>query len=428
MAAGAFKDFTREWGGLLVQDPSACLDRLMATYVKASDAEDCTATMEDYTDLWTAAKRSNMEWAATCMVRSVRQSTAMGGTVTLFQLMTSMTCWAAALHQRTPDFFKTCDRQVRDVASHVATRCSAWISDDDPVELYREITFSVALELFGWHDALLTCLRAIMTQHKEPTDMQDVRLFMATVSQCLTPQSPPRGFSTESTPNLTTGRTSALSSSSEHDGMPLNHHDHAKSRPAKEEGAVLTDYLPSPPQRCPRSEGAASLHAALECSRAVGTARGEGGGVKDKRREGKEDNIKGSTRGAWPTTAATAQRSGLPSSPTVSIAPHYGPSTHAPPASTTGGRANDRSVPQQAPRSRGTPQPSPKNSLSDVATPVLPPPPPPHWRDSATTTTTTASCERARKDEIREKRWPVAPRRGRGAAAARKDNHGCTAF
>lgn len=380
MTSCSFKDFTREWGGLLVQDTAASLDHFLVRYRSADAMEGQAATIEDYTDLWTAAKRANMEWEATCMVRSIRQSVAMDGPVTVFHLMTAMTCWAATLHQRVPDFFKECKSQVHDVVAHVVARCTAWAGEDGASVLYHEITFCVALELFGWHDSFLTCLRLVSVQHQQrqddPVKEQEVLLFISTVGQYLTPKYLPRGFSTESTPNLTTGRTSALSSSSERDAT-LSHHHHMRY-----EGAVVHDDPPSPPQRYVSSEDPTSLRVKLEHTRAVGTARKVG------------------------PDAATDTTTASP-----------------PPASPAGSRIGP-TVPLQAPRSPGTPQPSPKNFASG------PPPPPPPCRSHSTTTATaaasSAALEKSQKDEIRGHRRSIPSKKRK--MSSKKDAQGCAPF
>ncbi|KPA76569.1 hypothetical protein ABB37_07853 [Leptomonas pyrrhocoris] len=390
MASTSFNSFSREWGGLLVQDSAASLDRLFDAYQLASALDARPATIEDYTDLWAAAKRANMEWGAACMVRSVRRSVSLEGAVTSFHLMTAMTCWAAALHQRTADFFKECKAQVRDVVARVVARCTAWMGEEGATVVYEEIVFCVALELFGWHDSLLTCLRAATAAQRGPTDEQDVLLFTATVAQHLTPKRAPRGFSTESTPSLTTGRISVVSSASEHDGM--HSHRGATTTNSKEEVAVVMGCPTSPSQRCAISEEASSVRVKFQRTRAVGAARGDrgdGGG-------------------------AAAVPGGVPS-------PMH-PPTHSPPLSPLHSRAHN--VPSDPPRSRGTPQSSPQNPTTPTHEATTPTAAPPRRRDSATTTTPLQ--EKSRSDEIRERRWPIDPKRAK--ATPKKDNQGCTAF
>ncbi|KPI87213.1 hypothetical protein ABL78_3729 [Leptomonas seymouri] len=389
MASCVFKSFTREWGSLLARDASTSLDHLFETYRRADASDRRAATIEDYTELWMAAKRANIEWEATCMARSVRQSVALDGAVTAFHLMTSMMCWAATLHQRTADFFKECKAQVRDIVARAVARCSALAGEEEASAVYQGIAFCVTLELFGWHDSLLMCLRAVTAQQACLSDEQDVLLFIATVAQYLKPKYAPPCFGAESMPSLTTGRTSTLSSSSEQDTMP-NHN--TTNTVSKEEVAVVMGDLPSPSQRCAVSEDASSLRVKLEPTRAVGAAQVGGGGV-------------GGVTAVQGCTSFCASATGPPRCSSTALNP---------PTSPTLGSSNN--CPQYLSRSRGTPQPSLWNATTpthDLA--------PSCTRGSITTT----ACpqDRPRKDKIRERRWPVALKKGK--ATAKQDNHGC---
>ncbi|KAG5505215.1 hypothetical protein JIQ42_07422 [Leishmania sp. Namibia] len=243
-ATSAFGEFAREWGGLLAQDSSASLEHLFSAYLGFQETnhvvvgnsggsgeslfDSPVASIEDFTDVWAAAKRANREWEATCMVRSVRRS--IDGSVTRSRLVLSMLCWAAALRQREQSFFKEFFSQVREIIRHAALRCAACADDKGAESIYEEVAFCVALELLGWHDSLLICLQRSMAFSPPLRSEEDVLLFLRKVTQELASGLSPRGCSTDSTPAITTTRTSALSSSFEHEPPATSTTDNATKK------------------------------------------------------------------------------------------------------------------------------------------------------------------------------------------------------
>ncbi|KAG5484284.1 hypothetical protein LSCM4_07850 [Leishmania orientalis] len=243
-ATSSFEEFAREWGGLLAQDSSASLEHLFSAYVGFQETnhvvvgnsggsgkspfDSPVASIEDFTDVWAAAKRANREWEATCMVRSVRHS--IDGSVTRSGLVLSMLCWAAALRQREQSFFKEFFSQVREIIRHAALRCAACADAKGAESIYEEVAFCVALELLGWHDSLLICLQRSMAFSPPLRSEEDVLLFLRKVTQELASGLSPRGCSTDSTPAITTTSTSALSSSFEHEPPATSTTDNATKK------------------------------------------------------------------------------------------------------------------------------------------------------------------------------------------------------
>ncbi|KAG5509496.1 hypothetical protein JKF63_06201 [Porcisia hertigi] len=239
VSTSAFAEFTREWGVLLAQDSSASLDHLFSSYKNyakttgvtrsrscSSDSGSSTSpcsspfsTIKDFTEIWAASKRVNMEWEAACMVRGIRSS--IDGFVTQQQLMLSMLCWAATLQHRQQKFFKECFTRVRQIIHQAALRCTSCAEGESTESIYEEAAFCVALQLFGWHNSLLICLERIMALLLPLHTEEDVLLFTQKVAQELSSACSPQRNSTDSSPAITTTRTSDLSTSSEQE-LPVH--------------------------------------------------------------------------------------------------------------------------------------------------------------------------------------------------------------
>ncbi|KAG5483972.1 hypothetical protein LSCM1_05822 [Leishmania martiniquensis] len=243
---GTFADFAREWGGLLAQDSSASLEHLFNAYVRLKEANHLIGTdgggsgepplgsplasIEDFTDVWAAAKRANKEWEASCMVRSIRRS--ISGSVTQSRLALSMLCWAATLWQQEQSIFTEFLSQVREAIHHATLRCAACADGKGVESIYEDVAICVALELLGWHDSLLICLLRSTAFTSPLRSEEGVLLFIRKVAQELASALSPRGYSTGSTPAITTTRTSALSSSFEHEPPATSTAGHAKRKVA----------------------------------------------------------------------------------------------------------------------------------------------------------------------------------------------------
>ncbi|CAJ1987106.1 hypothetical protein conserved [Leishmania donovani] len=266
-----FTEFVREWGGLLAKDSSASMDHLFSAYARLKEANELAssgssnsegsgespfgspvASIEDFTDVWAAAKRANKEWEATCMVRSIRRS--IGGSVTQTRLMLSMICWAAMLRQEEQRFFKEFLAQVREIIHRAALRCTASGYGEDSESIYEEVAFCVALELLGWHDSLLICLQRAMASPPPLRTEEDVLLFTRKVAQELVSALSPRQYSTDSTPAITITRSSATSNSLEHEPPAPTAVADTRNEAMAGDGVVVISK-----RRSPYKEGASSL-------------------------------------------------------------------------------------------------------------------------------------------------------------------------
>ncbi|TPP50164.1 hypothetical protein CGC20_17555 [Leishmania donovani] len=233
-----FTEFVREWGGLLAKDSSASMDHLFSAYARLKEANELAssgssnsegsgespfgspvASIEDFTDVWAAAKRANKEWEATCMVRSIRRS--IGGSVTQTRLMLSMICWAAMLRQEEQRFFKEFLAQVREIIHRAALRCTASGYGEDSESIYEE---------------------------------EDVLLFTRKVAQELVSALSPRQYSTDSTPAITITRSSATSNSLEHEPPAPTAVADTRNEAMAGDGVVVISK-----RRSPYKEGASSL-------------------------------------------------------------------------------------------------------------------------------------------------------------------------
>ncbi|KAK7199272.1 hypothetical protein NESM_000898200 [Novymonas esmeraldas] len=226
-----FADFTREWGGVLANDAAASPARLFTAYTappRSSRADgsgasatphgsvSAPATVDDLLHVWAAAKGAGQECRAACMLHGLRRS--IDGTVTQHHLMLSMLCWAATVWRQEHRFFKELSTPVRECIHSAALRCTGAVEvDDDAVALYESVAFCAALELLGWHDAMLLCLERAMSHPPPLRSEADVFWLLRRVAQELAPPCSSRGQSAESAPAITTTRTSAIRSSSERD-------------------------------------------------------------------------------------------------------------------------------------------------------------------------------------------------------------------
>ncbi|KAI5688613.1 hypothetical protein MNV84_01660 [Leishmania braziliensis] len=285
----AFAEFAREWGALLAHDSSTSLDHLFSAYVGVKEANDVTyssssgndrskslftspvASVEDFTDVWAAAKRVNKEWEAACMVRSIRRSS--DESITQNQLMLSMLCWAAALQQQEHRFFSEFLAQVREMIHHAALRCAAYANDEGAESIFEEVAFCVALELLGWHDSLLICLQRAMALPPPLHTEEDVLLFTQKVVQELASALSSRRSSSDSMTTITT-RTSALGSS-----FGQEQFVHSPGAGTKEEATRLTVAVAggdegvvwtSLGQPLSKDDASSSSRSSVEHARAVG--------------------------------------------------------------------------------------------------------------------------------------------------------------
>lgn len=264
-ATSEFTEFAREWGDLLAKDSSASMDHLFSTYARLKGANEVAsssssegsgeppfgspvASIEDFTDVWAAAKRVHKEWEATCMVRSIRHS--IGGSVTQTRLMLSMLCWAALLRQEEQKFFKEFLAQVREIIHCAALRCTASGYGEDSESIYEEVAFCVALELLGWHDSLLICLQRAMASPPPLRSEDDVLLFTRKVAQQLVSALSPRQYSTDDMPVITITRSSATSNSLEHELPAPTAEGDIRTEAMAGDRVVVISPMRSPSKEC----------------------------------------------------------------------------------------------------------------------------------------------------------------------------------